>query len=196
MKTPTPEAQIILAIEAIQSSHKLSRRAAAKLYNVPESTLRARMNGVTPKADSRPVSQSLTEIEEDVVVQYILDLDSRGFPPLIGDVEAMVNSILASQGARCVGKQWPYRFIQRRTELKTRFSRAYDFQRALCEDPTVINAWFRLVSNMRAKYGILDCDFYNFDETGFMMGVICSSMVVTRSDRRGKSKAIQPGNRE
>ncbi len=112
MKTPTPEAQIILAIEAIQSSHKLSRRAAAKLYNVPESTLRARMNGVTPKADSRPVSQSLTEIEEDVVVQYILDLDSRGFPPLIGDVEAMVNSILASRGARRVGKQWPYRFIQ------------------------------------------------------------------------------------
>jgi hypothetical protein len=79
---------------------------------------------------------------------------------------------------------------------KTRFSRAYDFQRALCEDPVVINEWFRLVSNMRAKYGILDCDFYNFDETGFMMGMICPSMVVTRSDRRGKSKQVQPGNRE
>ncbi|KFY28361.1 hypothetical protein V493_02963, partial [Pseudogymnoascus sp. VKM F-4281 (FW-2241)] len=138
MTTLNPEAQIILAIEAIQSSRKLSRRAAAKLYNVPESTLRARMNSVTPKADSRPVSQSLTKIEEEVVVQYILDLDSRGFPPLIRDVEAMVNSILASRGARRVGKQWPYRFIQRRIELKTRFSRAYDFQRALCEDPTVI----------------------------------------------------------
>ena len=37
---------------------------------------------------------------------------------------------------------------------------------------------------------------YNFDETGFMMGVICASMVVTRSDRRGKGKSIQPGNRE
>ncbi|KFY31571.1 hypothetical protein V493_00990 [Pseudogymnoascus sp. VKM F-4281 (FW-2241)] len=196
MTTLNPKAQIILAIEAIQSSHKLSHCATAKLYNVPESTLCARMNGVTPKADSRLVSQSLTKIEEEVVVQYILDLDSRGFPPLIRDVEAMVNSILASRGIQRVGKQWPYRFIQRRIELKTRFSRAYDFQRALCEDPTVISAWFCLVSNMRAKYGILDCDFYNFDKTGFMMGVICSSIVVTRSDRRGKSKAIQPGNRE
>ncbi|KAF2840206.1 hypothetical protein M501DRAFT_1002512, partial [Patellaria atrata CBS 101060] len=27
-------------------------------------------------------------------------------------------------------------------------------------------------------------DLYNFDETGFMMGVICSGMVVTRADRR------------
>jgi hypothetical protein len=49
---------------------------------------------------------------------------------------------------------------------------------------------------MQAKYGIQDCDFYNFDETGFMMGVICSSMVVTRADRSGRGKKIQPGNRE
>ena len=49
---------------------------------------------------------------------------------------------------------------------------------------------------MRAKYGIQDCDFYNFDETGFMMGVICPGMVVTRADRRGRGKAVQPGNRE
>jgi hypothetical protein len=64
------------------------------------------------------------------------------------------------------------------------------------ENPDALNTWFQLVSNMRAKYGILDCDFYNFDETGFMMGQICPSMVVTRSDRRGRSKSIQPGNGE
>ena len=49
---------------------------------------------------------------------------------------------------------------------------------------------------MRAKYGIQDCDFWNFDETGFMMGMIIPGMVVTRFDRRGRSKKIQPGNRE
>jgi hypothetical protein len=49
---------------------------------------------------------------------------------------------------------------------------------------------------MKAKYGILDCDFYNFDETGFMIGIICSAMVVTRAGRRGRGKAVQPGNRE
>jgi hypothetical protein len=49
---------------------------------------------------------------------------------------------------------------------------------------------------MRAKYGVLDSDFYNFDETGFMMGQICPRMVITRADRRGRAKAVQPGNRE
>ena len=49
---------------------------------------------------------------------------------------------------------------------------------------------------MRAKYGVLDCDFYNFDKTGFMMGQITPRMVVTRADRRGRAKGVQPGNRE
>ena len=77
-----------------------------------------------------------------------------------------------------------------------RFSRAYDFQRALCENPEIIGAWFRLVENIRGKYGIQDCDFYNFDETGFMMGMIQATMVVTGSKRRGRAKSVQPGNRE
>ena len=50
--------------------------------------------------------------------------------------------------------------------------------------------------NMRAKYGILDCDFYDFDETGFMMSMIRPGMVVTRSDRVVEPKVIQPGHRE
>ena len=49
---------------------------------------------------------------------------------------------------------------------------------------------------MQSIFGILDCDLYNFDETGFMMGVIRPSMVVTRSDKRGKGRTVQPGNRE
>lgn len=56
--------------------------------------------------------------------------------------------------------------------------------------------WFRLIQNMVAKYGILESDIWNFDETGFMMGVISSAMVITTSDGRGKAKMMQPGNRE
>ena len=42
----------------------------------------------------------------------------------------------------------------------------------------------------------MDDDIYNFDETGFMMGIIFAGMVVTTSDGRGKAKLAQPGNRE
>jgi hypothetical protein len=66
----------------------------------------------------------------------------------------------------------------------------------LCENPKLISAWFRLVENIKAKYGILYCDFYNFDEIGFIIGIICAAIIVTRVDRRGRGKAVQPGNRE
>jgi hypothetical protein len=196
MQIQTQEARIILAIEAIRTSKQLSCRAAAKIYNVPLSTLNARINGRTPRHDIRANSTKLTPIEEEVIIQYILDLDSRGFAPRLAGVEDMANLLLNSRGGKYVGKLWAHRFVQRQPALKTRFNRVYDFQRALCEDPELIRGWFRLVGNMRAKYGIQDCDFYNFDETGFMMGVISPAMVVTRADRRGRGKAVQPGNRE
>ena len=53
-----------------------------------------------------------------------------------------------------------------------------------------------LVRNMMTKYGIVEDDVYNFDETGFMMGFIFAGMVVTTSEGRGKAKLAQPGNRE
>ena len=85
------------------------------------------MNGRTAMAERRPASHNLTKVEEEVIIQYILDLDLRGFPPLIRDVAAMADYILTSRGTRRVGKQWAYCFVQRRPELKTRFSRSYDF---------------------------------------------------------------------
>jgi len=67
-------------------------------------------------------------------------------------------------------------------------------QRDLCEDPKAMSDWFRLVENTRAKYGIPDEDVYNFDETGFQMGVIGTAKVVTGSQRAGKALVTQPGN--
>jgi hypothetical protein len=196
MSSQTKEGRIFLAIEAIRTNKKMSIRRAAKAYDVPEASLRHRLNGRVAKREKRNGRYQLTSTEEDTIVQHTLDLDERGFPPRIEGVEDMANLLLETRRAKRVGKNWAYRFVRRRPELKTRFSRAYDFQRALCEDPDLIKKWFELVKNMRAKYGIQDEDLYNFDETGFMMGVICPAMVVTRADRRGRSKQLQAGNRE
>ncbi|EDN98948.1 hypothetical protein SS1G_13807 [Sclerotinia sclerotiorum 1980 UF-70] len=146
--------------------------------------------------ETRANGHKITELEEKVLLQYIIDMDDRGFAPKLSGVEDMANYILQSRGAKKVGKLWAHRFVKRHTELKMRFNRVYDFQKALCKDPKLIEKWFQMVLNIRAKYGIQDCDFYNFDETGFMMGIIVACMVVTSAERNGRSKAIQPGNRE
>jgi hypothetical protein len=45
--------------------------------------------------------------------------------------------------------------------------RAKDRQRILQEDPETIGAWFKLVEDTKAKYGIHNNDVHNFDKTGF-----------------------------
>jgi hypothetical protein len=52
------------------------------------------------------------------------------------------------------------------------------------------------VEDTKAKYGIQDEDTYNFDESGFMMGMISTRAVVTGAERRGRPKSVQQGNRE
>ena len=149
-----------------------------------------------PRRDIPANLRKLTDLEETVLVQYILDLAVKGFPPRMSMVEDMANRLLATRNIPRVGTRWASNFVKRRPELRTRFQRKYDYQRAKCEDPEVIRGWFELVQNTIAKYGILDVDIYNFDETGFMMGVISTAMVITSSEGRAKAKRVQPGNRE
>ncbi len=196
METLNKENQIILAIKAIQKPSELSIRAAAKIYMVPLSTLHDRLKGITARCDTMPPCRKLTNLEESTIIQYILDLDARSFPPRLCGVEDMANRLLADRDAPPVGPRWASNFVKSHKQLSTRFTRRYDYQRALCEDPNVICGWFQLVRNTVAKYGILVEDMYNFDETGFMMGMISTTMVVTSSERRGRPKLAQPGNRE
>jgi hypothetical protein len=196
MESISYEARVNLALEAIRNNKKLSLRAAAKIYNVTINTIRNRRDGKPARRDTPPNSKNLTELEEEAIVQYVLELSARSFSPRLRGVEDMANHLLHARDAPRVGKNWASNFVKRRPELRTRFSRRYDYQRAKCEDPKVIREWFALVQNMKAKYGILDDDVYNFDETGFMMGIISTTMVVTTSEGRSRAKLAQPGNRE
>jgi hypothetical protein len=46
------------------------------------------------------------------------------------------------------------------------------------------------------QHGIAMEDIYNFDETGFTIGLVATAQVVTRADYYGKGSLIQPGNQE
>ena len=154
MTQSSNEARILLALQALQNNPKLGIRRAASIYEVKYGTLRNRKNGIQSRCDSIPNSRRLSDLEEKIIVQFILDLDSRGFPSRLRFVEEMPNSLLADRDASPVGKRWAYNFVKRQPELKMRLFRKYDYQRAKCEDLSIIRSWFRLVQNTIAKYGI------------------------------------------
>jgi hypothetical protein len=201
MYPTSQEGKILLAIQAIQKSKKndkkpMSIREAAKIFNVSRAILQRRMNNQPTRQESRIDKHKLDAIEERTLVQYVIDQDVRGFPLRLSGLEDMANLLLASRDGKPVGKHWARRFVDMQPSLKTRFDRPYDYQRALCKDPEIIGNWFRLLRNIMAKYRIIDENLYNCDKTGFIMGIITASMVITHSDKVGKPKSIQPGNRE
>lgn len=135
MESTSLESRVLLAVGAIKQTPKLSIRAAAKIYNISPTTLRYRMNGRRTRRDTRLNSMKLTDLEENTLLEYILDLDSRGFLHRLADMEDMANILLAERDAGHVGKHWASNFVKRQPALQIHFNRTYDFQRALCEDP-------------------------------------------------------------
>jgi hypothetical protein len=165
------------------------------VFNVPYSTLRGRIKGKQYRIEQRANSHRLSKNEEASLVKWILSRDARGVAPRPSHVAEMANILLGS-AAQPLGKNWVSSFINRNIEVKSRFTRRYNYSRAKCEDPKVIKAWFNQLEEARKQWGILDQDIYNFDETGFAMGLIATTKVVTRADMPGKPHLIQPGNRE
>ena len=196
------EARILQAIKAIHSNISPNIRAAARAYDVLRSTLTNRLRGQPTRQQSQIVNRKLLPTEEEALLQWVLSMGERGFPPRISAVRKMADILLSActaspvDASPIIGENWVRKFINRYEQLQSKYTRKYDYQRALCEDPKAISDWFRLVENTRAKYGIPDEDVYNFDETGFQMGVIGTSKVVTGLQRAGKALVTKPGNRE
>jgi hypothetical protein len=113
METPSKESQLLMALKAIENDPQMSARRAAAIYGVSDRTLYRCQSGIPSRRDSPPNSKKLTESEEQVLVQYIFDLDSQFFAPRICGVEEMANILLAERDAGCIGINWTRIFIKR-----------------------------------------------------------------------------------
>jgi hypothetical protein len=130
MRKKSHESELILALQALENEPELSIRTAASTYIVDSSTLARRRDNIP---DSRKPTDS-----EKSIIQYVLNLDSRSFPPRLCNVEDMTNKLLTDRDAPLVGKRWASNFFKRQPQLNTRCSRRYNYNSAKCEDPEVI----------------------------------------------------------
>lgn len=193
------EGRLSLALQAYITHQVPSLRAAANAYDVPFETLRERHLGIHPRAQTLANSRKLNNNEEQLIVEKILYLSKQGFPPRRAVVEDIANTMLRSKqptSPQRVGINWVAKFVKRHPELSSVYNRKFDYQRAKCEDPKLISLWFKLVRDTIEKYGVTEEDIFNFDETGFQMGVISTSKVITASERKGRPRTTQPGNRK
>jgi hypothetical protein len=75
------EGRITLALHAYTLGQFQSLRRAAAAYSVRHQQLSDRLHKIRLRLEAPPNSQKLSTTEEQTIVRYILNLDSRGFCP-------------------------------------------------------------------------------------------------------------------
>jgi hypothetical protein len=191
------EQRILAAIAAYNAQEISSLRQAAKLFDVPVSTLHDRYSR-KHKANkvSKQHLQRLSPEEEEAVVKAIYQLDVWGWPMTISAMENLATQLLLAKGdSNPLGKCWYSNFLARHPDLKTRRSRALDQSRKDALDHQTLEQWFNLYQTVRLMYGIVDDDVYNMDEKGCMKGIGDNQKVIVPR-REGETFSTQPGNRE
>jgi predicted HTH domain antitoxin len=142
------ENRIQMAISAYRSNQIRSQIKAAEIFGVPRLIFQERLRGIKSRSETRANGYKLTEFEEELLLKRLLDADMRGFlirPEFLrGMAEVLLCNRLQNPTA-ALGSNWPYRFIKRYPELRTRYTRRITYQRAKQEDPKVIKPWFETV---------------------------------------------------
>ena len=125
MSDNSKEERIKIAVDSYKKGHISSKNAAAKAYDVPLSTFKTRVNGTTCRQESVVNGWKLTPTEEKTLSSWIIDMGQRGLPLQISTVcylaQLLLSARLSSQ-TTYVGEHWVTQYIQRHTELSSKYS--------------------------------------------------------------------------
>ena len=85
-----------MAMQAIDLDQFGSNRSAAAAFKVAKNMLDGRCKGVPARRNCTPNSKNLTGLEEQVIVDHTLDLNTRGFQLMYDLLREMADKMLGS----------------------------------------------------------------------------------------------------
>jgi len=195
------EKKVIHAIEyykqRLGTQGEVSIRKAAKLFDLSSwYKLRGRLHGACSRSEEMATRQKLSQIEEGVLVDWCLQLYRWGWPAKVNQLRAMATDLLKAKGDTGeLGVNWQGAFFKRWPQIKTKFVCAKGYKRFLAEDYDSFEHWFQLYKREKTANNVADCDVWNLDEKGVMLGVAGKARVII-SKYEKNPHTTQSGNRE
>ncbi|TIA14070.1 hypothetical protein D6C80_05872 [Aureobasidium pullulans] len=149
------EAQIELALTAIRTGEVNSIRAAERAYNIPESTLRARLNGTTNRRTAHQYRKRLSIRQEEFLVEWILEQDAQGFPPTHARTREMATRILRINGDNQeLGNKFVTKFIRDNPRIASVVGRPIEAARINGTNPEAIQEFYTLYEDITRRFRI------------------------------------------
>jgi Tc5 transposase DNA-binding domain len=121
------------AISDLESQETLNYAAIAKKYKITRTTLMRRHKGKTvSNHEARSIYQQLlTDEQENVLLEHISTLSSRGMPP----TPQVLKNIVVEMVGHEIGQHWLSRFRQRHKEtIKSVYLKGLDNSRKVADN--------------------------------------------------------------
>jgi hypothetical protein len=190
---PEPPISIDDRIDAIlndldpKKKPNFSKLAVEK--NVPYQRLLARSKGRSTRAQRPSGTYKLSLAQENALYDYIARLDELGVCVRLPMIVSCANYLLqrghdSLDRYRPATSRWAIQWLKRNPELHKRRQRSLDLNRAIAHDTTNIKKWFDGFVNIIRLHGITSPDIWNFDESGFRIGIGKDQWVITFEPRR------------
>ncbi|XP_022833931.1 uncharacterized protein LOC111361769 isoform X1 [Spodoptera litura] len=161
------------ALQAVKEG--MSKKLAAKTYQVPRATLQYRIKN--PEHQSRPGPPTiLTEKEEKDLEDWILFSCRKGFPKRKHDLISSVSNFLNNSNRGSVfknGEKWYKLFLQRHPNISVRTPEAVTAASAAVSENDV-RGWFSQIEDYLKENDLFDIledssRVFNGDETNFLL---------------------------
>jgi hypothetical protein len=181
--------QIDQALESIRDIEKPNYKQLAREKNLPYQRLLARSKGRTTRSQRPSSTYKLSEAQNSALYDYITRLDELGIYVRLPMIVACANYLLQRSHdgpgpPPSANPRWAKRWLKRNPELHLRRQRSLNLNRAIAHDKEAIFGWFDGLIKIIELYGITTTDTWNFDETGFRIGISKDQWVVTFEPRR------------
>lgn len=150
---------------------------AAKSYHVPRTTLIGKIKGTYPEECKSGVSTVLTSQEEDILVNWILNMAKMGFPinkdQLLDSVTLLCKELKRPNKFNDgrPGRHWYEGFLKRHPQISQRMSENLTTSRAAVTEASIKN-WFDEVQNYFISSSTFVNDpsrVFNADESAFFL---------------------------
>ncbi|KAI4732336.1 hypothetical protein E4T50_17082 [Aureobasidium sp. EXF-12298] len=190
------EQQIQLALGDLRTGGLTSIRAAGAAYRIPESTLRARLNGTTNRRTAHQHRKRLSVLQEKFLIDWILEQETQGFLPSHARTREMATQIIRMNGdTQPLGKRFVSKLIRDNPRIASVVGRPIEQARINGTDPEVIQEFYTLYERIIRDFNIQPCNMWNMDEHGIALWVYANSYVLGSSEKK-RSYVKSPESRE
>ena len=152
-----------------------------------------RHHGRLSKKQIAMKQQYLTPHEEKAFVEYALHMDRIGNPLAVSSMRYIAMTIArqrsttfqipgADDHVRLPGKNWPQALLKRHPELKTRRTKAIDWNRHDVNIYEKLVEWFQAIGKELQQPSVLQENVYNMDETGVLLSSLKSLKVLVSKE--------------